>query len=178
MHEITTIDELTARYGESPEGAIRKEVPVLTPEYRALVEATAFGAYTIIRRVEEYGVEVKQVINCGGIAEKNPMVMQIYADVCNRPMRISRSAQTCALGAAIFGAVAGGAFDRVEDAQAAMTGVKEIVYEPIPENVAVYEKLYSIYRTLHDAFGGCDASGSLSTVMKDLIAIRHEVRKG
>jgi L-ribulokinase len=78
--------------------------------YRALVEATAFGALTIINRLEEYGVRVEEVVNCGGIAEKNPFVMQIYADVCNRPMKISRSAQTCALGAAIFGAVAGGAF--------------------------------------------------------------------
>ena len=77
--------------------------------YRALVEATAFGALTIINRVEEYGVAVKEVVNCGGIAEKSPLVMQIYADVCNRPMKISRSAQTCALGAAIFGAVVGGA---------------------------------------------------------------------
>lgn len=146
--------------------------------YRALVEATAFGAFAIIRRVEEYGVEVEQVINCGGIAEKNPMVMQIYADVCNRPMKISRSAQTCALGAAIFGAVAGGAHARVEDAQAAMTGVKDTVYKPIPENVAVYEKLYAIYHALHDAFGETGSAGSLSHVMKDLIAIRHEARQG
>src|SRR5690606_9352937 len=56
--------------------------------YRALIEATAFGALTIIRRVEEYGVAVDAVINCGGIADKNPLVMQIYADVCNRPMKI------------------------------------------------------------------------------------------
>ena len=77
--------------------------------YRALVEATAFGALTIINRFEEYGVRVEQVVNCGGIAEKNPFVMQIYADITNRPMKVSRSAQTCALGAAIFGAVAAGA---------------------------------------------------------------------
>jgi L-ribulokinase len=76
--------------------------------YRALIEATAFGALTIINRLEEYGVAVKQVVNCGGIAEKNPLVMQIYADVTGRPMKISRSAQTCALGAAIAGAVAAG----------------------------------------------------------------------
>ncbi|NQU21787.1 MAG: ribulokinase, partial [Candidatus Nealsonbacteria bacterium] len=92
--------------------------------YRALVEATAFGALTIIKRLEEYGVAVKEVVNCGGIAEKNPFVMQIYADVCNRPMKISRSAQTCALGAAIFGAVVGGAYKRTEQAQKKMTGVK------------------------------------------------------
>ena len=98
--------------------------------YRALIEATAFGALTIINRLEEYGVKVKEVVNCGGIAEKNPLVMQIYADVCNRPMKISRSAQTCALGAAIFGAVAGGAYKTVQAAQRKMTGVKETVYKP------------------------------------------------
>ena len=68
---------------------------------------------------------VKEVVNCGGIAEKNPFVMQIYADVCNRPMKISRSPQTCALGAAIFGAVAGGAYKTTEQAQRKMTGVKK-----------------------------------------------------
>jgi L-ribulokinase len=146
--------------------------------YRALVEATAFGALTIINRIQEYGVEVNQVINCGGIAEKNVMVMQIYADVCNRPMRISRSAQTCALGAAIFGAVAAGAYPTVEAAQARMTGVKEIVYQPIPEHVAVYQRLHTIYRALHDAFGTESFSGSLAGVMKDLIAIRESARKG
>ena len=145
--------------------------------YRALVEATAFGALTIINRFEEYGVEVEQVINCGGIAEKNPMVMQIYADICNRPMRISRSAQTCALGAAIFGAVAAGAYPNVEAAQANMTGVKNIVYTPIPENVAVYDELYQVYNTLHDAFGTQGSSGSLSRVMKNLITIRQRASK-
>ena len=144
----------------------------------ALIEATAFGAITIIRRAEEYGVEVKEVINCGGIAEKNHLVMQIYADVCNRPMKISRSGQTCALGAAIFGAVIGGGHADVEGAQSSMTGVKDTVYEPIPANVAVYDRLYKIYRTLHDAFGTDDFSGSLSGVMKDLIAIRSEAREG
>ncbi|TWT76978.1 Ribulokinase [Posidoniimonas polymericola] len=146
--------------------------------YRALVEATAFGALTIIRRFEEYGVEVKEVINCGGIAEKNAFVMQVYADVCNRPMKVSRSAQTCALGAAIFGAVVGGAYQDVPSAQAAMTGVKETVYEPIAENVAVYERLYVVYKLLHDAFGGQIGAADLGGVMKDLIAIRQSARKG
>jgi len=146
--------------------------------YRALVEATAFGALTIINRFEEYGVQVEQVINCGGIAEKNPLVMQIYADVCARPMKISRSAQTCALGAAIFGAVAAGAHPTVEAAQAAMTGVKKTVYEPIAANVAVYRELYQVYKTLHDAFGTKEFTGSLSGVMKNLIRIRERARKG
>ena len=76
--------------------------------YRALIEATAFGALTIINRLEEYGVNVQEVVNTGGLAVKNAALMQIYADVIGRPMKISRSDQTCALGAAIFGAIAAG----------------------------------------------------------------------
>ena len=144
--------------------------------YRALIEATAFGALTIINRFEEYGVEVEQVINCGGIAEKNPLVMQIYADVCNRPMLLSRSAQSCALGAAIFGAVVGEKYPTVEAAQAKMTGVKDITYTPIPENVSVYQELYQIYSTLHDAFGSQEAPQSLAHVMKNLLDIRQRAR--
>ena len=145
--------------------------------YRALVEATAFGALTIVNRLEEYGVRVEQVVNCGGIAEKSPLVMQIYADVCNRPMKISRSAQTCALGAAIFGAVAGGAYETVADAQARMTGVRDIVYQPNPASAAVYSGLHRVYQTLHDAFGTANFNGSMSGVMKELINIRDSVRR-
>ena len=146
--------------------------------YRTLVEATAFGALTIIKRFEEYGVAVKEVVNCGGIAEKNPFVMQIYADVCNRPMKISRSAQTCALGSAIFGAVVGGAYKKTEQAQRKMTGVKSKVYRPNKAAAVVYAELYTLYRTLHDAFGTAGAKQKLDRVMKDLIALRDRVRKG
>ena len=146
--------------------------------YRALVESTAFGALTIIKRFEEYGVAVREVVNCGGIAEKNPFVMQIYADVCNRPMKISRSAQTCALGAAIFGAVAGGAYRKTETAQKKMTGVKSTVYRPNRAAAKVYSELYPLYRTLHDAFGTSEGPGRLDGVMKRLIAIRDRTRKG
>jgi L-ribulokinase len=146
--------------------------------YRALVEATAFGALTIINRFEEYGVQVEDVINCGGIAEKNPFVMQIYADVCNRPMKISRSAQTCALGAAIFGAVAGGEYADVQQAQRKMTGVKKEVFRPAKDRARVYAELYALYKKLHDAFGTSQGGGALDQVMKDLIAIRNRARKG
>ncbi len=147
--------------------------------YRALVEATAFGALAIINRLEEYDVPVKQVINCGGIAEKNPMVMQIYADVCNRPMKISRSSQTCALGAAIFGAVVGGAYKTTEAAQKKMTGVKAKVYKPIRANVRVYAELFKVYMQLHDAFGDARKNaGEMSSIMKALIEIRNEARGG
>ncbi|MGD9127599.1 MAG: ribulokinase, partial [Planctomycetia bacterium] len=100
--------------------------------YRTMIEATAFGALTIIRRIEAYGVPVKEVVNCGGIAEKSPMTMQIYADICNRPMKVSSSSQTCALGAAICGAVVGGAYKKIDQAAAKMTSLKDVVYKPNP----------------------------------------------
>src|SRR5262249_36505967 len=125
--------------------------------YRALIEATAFGALAIISRFEEYGVEVKRIVNCGGIAEKNPLVMQIYADVTGRPISISRSAQTCALGAAIAGAVVAGrnagGHESCESAQKAMTGLKSKDFKPNSKAHEVYKQLYLLYRRLHDAFG-------------------------
>jgi L-ribulokinase len=149
--------------------------------YRALIEATAFGALTIINRFEEYGVKVEQIVNCGGIAEKNPLVMQIYADVTGRPIKISRSAQTCALGAAIAGAVVAGkqagGHDKFAEAQKAMTGLKSRVFSPRPQAHSVYKRLYALYHKLHDAFGTPQPNGSLYGVMKELIAIRNEVRK-
>ena len=117
---------------------------------------------------------VKEVVNCGGIAEKNPFVMQIYADVCNRPMKISRSAQTCALGAAIFGAVVGGAYKTAEQAQRKMTGVKPKVYRPNKAAAKTYAELYPLYRTLHDAFGTSRLPRQAGPVMKELIAHSRE----
>ena len=149
--------------------------------YRALVEATAYGALTIINRFEEYGVKIKQVINCGGISEKSALTMQIYADVTGRPMKVSRSAQTCALGSAIAGAVvagkAAGGYDTFAAAQKAMTGVKAKVFKPNAKAHAVYKKLYALYKTLHDAFGTPDWNGNLYSVMKELIDIREKTRK-
>jgi L-ribulokinase len=145
--------------------------------YRALVESTAFGALTIINRLEEYGVKVDQVVNCGGIAEKSSFVMQIYADVCQRPMKISRSPQTCALGAAIFGSVVGGAYPSVRSAQARMTGVKPVKFMPNLEHATTYNRLYKVYQRLHDAFGGVTDKSSLADSMKSLIAIRNETRQ-
>jgi L-ribulokinase len=148
--------------------------------YRALIEATAFGALTIIKRIEEYGVPVKEIINCGGLAAKNPLLMQIYADVTGRPMKISRSDQTCALGAALFGAVAAGrkagGYDSVAAAQKAMCGVRSTVFTPIRANHEAYKKLYSLYREMHDAFGTPTWSGKLDRVMKDLIVLRQQQR--
>jgi L-ribulokinase len=145
--------------------------------YRALIEATAFGALTIINRFEEFGVKVDQVVNCGGIAEKNALVMQIYADVTGRPMKVSRSAQTCALGAAIAGAVVARVHDDFPSAQKRMTGLKPRVYRPAEKAHAIYTELYPLYRKLHDAFGIEGWQGNLHEVMKRLLEIRGRVRQ-
>ena len=144
--------------------------------YRALIEATAFGALTIINRFEEYGVKINQIVNCGGIAEKNPVAMQIYADVTGRPMKISRSAQTCALGSAITGAVVAGAHPNYPAAQKAMTGVQQRAFTPHAQAHAVYKELYGLYRKLHDAFGTKEWTGNLHEVMKRLLEIRAVAR--
>ena len=148
--------------------------------YRTLIEATAFGALTIINRFEEYGVKVSEVINCGGIAEKNSLLMQIYADVTGREMKISRSAQSCALGAAIAGAVvagkASGGYDDFADAQAAMCGIKDVTYKPISGNNKVYQQLYALYKQLHDAFGIQSWSGQMANFMKELLSIKDSIQ--
>jgi L-ribulokinase len=148
--------------------------------YRALLEATGFGALTIIDRIEEYGVSVRQVINCGGLAAKNALLMQIYADITGRPMKISRSDQTPALGAALFAAVAAGesagGYASVEAAQKAMVGTGN-EFLPVPGNHEVYKKLYRLYRRMHDAFGTPQWSGRMHNVMKELLDIRDEARR-
>jgi L-ribulokinase len=197
-HEVLTADAARLQPGESGllaldwnngnrtilvdqrlTGALIGQTLYTTPAeiYRALIEATAFGALTIINRFEEYGVKISQVVNCGGIAEKNPLVMQIYADVTGRPMKISRSAQTCALGAAIAGAVVAGAHPDYATAQKVMTGLKPRVYKPYPKAHEVYKELCALYKQLHDAFGTKDWNGNLYCVMKKLIEIRQRVRK-
>jgi L-ribulokinase len=149
--------------------------------YRALIEATAFGARAIIERISEYGVPIKRVVCCGGIAEKNPMLMQIYADVTGCTMQVSGSGQACALGSAVGAAVvagkAAGGYADFASAQKAMTSVKPISYAPIAANQKAYQSLYELYRKLHDAFGGVTKSADLSTVMKDLIAIRQSAAR-
>ena len=125
--------------------------------YRALIESTAYGTRRIVDSFEENGLPVNNVFACGGISKKNPMFMQIYADVLNREIRIARSSQTPALGSAMFGAVAAGSsaggYDSIEDAAPAMGGTSETVYRPIAENVERYAYLYSEYLRLHDYFG-------------------------
>jgi L-ribulokinase len=146
--------------------------------YRALIEGTAFGARAIIERITEYGVPVRRVVCSGGIAEKNSLLMQIYADVTGCTMLVAGSSQACALGAAVSAAVLAGprkgGHTDFKTAQAAMTSLRDVQYVPIPENKSVYDQLYAVYRTLHDSFGGLTRSADLSGVMRELIRIREE----
>jgi L-ribulokinase len=149
--------------------------------YRTLIEATAFGALTIINRFEEYSVKVTEIINCGGIAEKNSLLMQIYADVTGREMKVARSGQTCALGSAIAGAVVAGkvkgGYDSFGAAQTAMCGIKPRSFRPNREAHRIYKELYKLYAQLHDAFGTKTSPGNLHNVMKDLLAVRDRQRR-
>lgn len=113
--------------------------------FRALVEATAFGARAIADRFREEGMEIDQVIAQGGVPKKNPFVMQVSADVLNMPIKVVRSEQACALGAAMFGAVAAGVYDNIFTAQERMGSGFSDVFEPQPENAAKYDELYQKY---------------------------------
>jgi L-ribulokinase len=146
--------------------------------YRALIEATAFGARTIIERVREYEVPIERVICCGGIADKNDLFMQIYADVIGMPMLTAGSPQTPALGAAVAAAVAAGAgaggYDRFEDAQARMTSLGRRSFTPDEDAHRVYDELYALYRELHDTFGGMAGTrADLASLMKRLLVLRE-----
>lgn len=149
--------------------------------YRALLEAAAFGARVIVEQLDESGARVHEIVACGGIAEKNALAMQIYADVTGRPIRVSRSSQTCALGAAIFGAVAAGTarggHASVQAAQRAMCGLRADVYRPRRAARPVYDRLFAVYRRLHDAFSAAGTREPLADVMKELARVRDAARR-
>jgi L-ribulokinase len=143
--------------------------------YRALIEATAYGTRVIVDTFQQHGVPIHELVACGGLPEKSPLVMQIYADVTGREIKITASRQTPALGSAMFGAVAAGqsagGYDSIYAAAQTMAHLKGESYKPIPENQMVYGKLYTEYLRLHDYFGrgGND-------VMKTLKKIKAEVK--
>ena len=121
--------------------------------YRALIEATAFGARAIIENYEKSGVPIREIRAGGGIVGKNKLLMQIYADVIGLPIMASRCPQVPALGAAINAACAAGEYPDIESAVRAMSCKDFEIYTPNPENHEKYEYLYAEYMTLHDYFG-------------------------
>jgi L-ribulokinase len=147
--------------------------------YRALIEATAFGTRTIIDAFEGNGVAVNELVACGGLPEKNRLLMQIFSDVTGRQIKVAASAQAGALGSAMFGAVAAGAsaggYDTILEAAQRMARLKRVSYAPVPEHHAVYDRLYDEYRRLHDYFGrgGNDVMKALKRIKADAVHEGH-----
>jgi L-ribulokinase len=143
--------------------------------YRALIEATAYGTRMIIDAFQDSGVAVDEIVACGGLPERNKLLMQIYADVTGREIKVSASQQTPALGSAMFGAVAagraGGGYDSIYEAAQHMARLKDKIYTPIPAHKAVYDEIYAEYVLLHDYFGRGE-----NDVMKRLKALKARVQ--
>ncbi len=125
--------------------------------YRALVEATAFGTRVIMEAFEQAGLRVDAIVACGGLPHRNPLLMQIFADVTDREIAVAASQQAPALGAAMWGAVAAGVaaggHATIADASSRMAALSEVRFLPRPENREAYDLLYGEYRRLHDVFG-------------------------
>ena len=121
--------------------------------YRAIIEGTAFGTRVIIDNYTEHGIEIGGICACGGISLKDEMLMQIYADVTNRPIRVTSTLQTASLGCAVYAAYAAGIYSSIPEAAKNMSKPAARVYYPDPENVKLYDRLYAEYKKLHDYFG-------------------------
>ena len=125
--------------------------------YRALIEATAFGTRRIIESFNEAGVPINEIYACGGLPQRNTMLMQIYADITGLPFYVAESAQSSGLGAAILGAVAagkaGGGYDDPTDAAKNMARLLDVVYKPSADAHKTYTAMYNEYLKLHDYFG-------------------------
>ena len=141
--------------------------------YRALIEATAFGTRVIVDAFESAGVPVDRIVACGGLPDRNRLLMQIYADVLGRPISVAASQNAPALGAAMFGAVAGGAYGSIGEASERMAAPAVETYLPDDGSRHGYDALYAEYLRLHDLFGrGGD------DMMKTLRRIRDETKHG
>jgi L-ribulokinase len=138
--------------------------------YRALVEATGFGTRLIMEAFESAGVGIEEIYACGGIAEKDAFLMQIYADITNREIKLPASGQTAALGAAMYAAVAAGSarggYDHIVEAASAMGKLREQRYKPDPSRAAGYSVLYRKFKELYEYFG------LTNNVMEDLKEMR------
>jgi L-ribulokinase len=143
--------------------------------YRALMEATAYGTRIIIETFEENGVPVQEIVAAGGLPKKNPLLMQIYADVTGREIKVIGTAQSGALGSALMGAVAAGklagGYDSIADASQAMTRLADERYAPNYAAKKVYDELFAEYKILHDLFGR-----GVNDVMKRLKKISVRMR--
>ena len=139
-------------------------------QYRALLEGAAFGAKWILETFEAAGLSVEEIVSCGGIAHKNPLMMQIYADVLGLPIRVSGSLQCAALGASVLAATAAGLYQTPVDAVKALTVLGSTIYRPVPNHAACYQELYHCYRAIAAFFG----SGS---IMKELSALRRRTHQ-
>ena len=137
--------------------------------YRALIESTAFGTRMIIEAFEAQGIEVRELVAAGGLPEKNALLRQIYADVTGRTIQLAGSAQAPALGSAMHAAVAAGIYPNIQAAADSMGKLKDETVRPIPENQAMYDKLFAEYKILYDYFGR-----GANDVMKTLKAIKHD----
>jgi len=142
--------------------------------YRALIEATAYGTRIIIETFEENGVPVNEIVATGGLPDRNQLLMQIYADVTGRTIKVAAAKQTPALGSAMFAAVAAGSeiggYDSIYEASKHMAHLRDEIYEPNLENKKVYDILYTEYKKLHDYFGRGE-----NDVMKRLKNLKIEV---
>ena len=116
--------------------------------FRALVEATCFGSKAIVERFIQEGIPIKGIIGLGGVAKKSPFIMQMLADILNMPVKVHKSEQTCALGAAMFAATAAGIYSQVEQAMQAMGAGFEKTYYPNQEKVDLYQRRYQKYQSL------------------------------
>jgi L-ribulokinase len=143
--------------------------------YRALIEATAFGTRMIVDAFHSSGVAVDRIVACGGLPERNKLLMQIYADVTGREIRIAASKQTPALGSAMFGAVAAGkaagGYDSITEASRRMGGLRDERFAVNDEHHKAYESLYREYIRLHDLFGrgGVDTMKTLRKIRADAL---------
>src|SRR5690606_23414635 len=121
--------------------------------YRALIEATAFGTRKIIEAFTSRGIPIQKLVASGGLAQRNPVLMQIYADVLQQPSQVAAAEETSALGAAMWGAVAGGLHPDIQSAARKMARPVRAVFRPKRSRARAYETLYAEYSRLHDAFG-------------------------
>jgi L-ribulokinase len=142
--------------------------------YRALIEATAYGARIIVEAFDNNGVPVNEIVACGGLPGRNKLLMQIYADVTGREIKVAGTEQSGAFGSAMFAAVAAGkangGYDTIFEAAQSMASLQDVVYKPSPARKAIYDQIYAEYVGLHDYFGR-----GANDVMKRLKALRQQI---